>query len=77
MIATLEGEIGKRAKSSGEEDVRAHDQLRVRLEAAKLRRSSILDKQHDDLNAVRARCDRLRDGQQGVTATLIFGTGRA
>jgi hypothetical protein len=62
LIALLEDEAGDRAIASGGQD--AQDRLRTRLEAAKLHRSSILDKQHDDLNAVRARCDRLRDEQR-------------
>lgn len=37
------------------------ESLRVKLESAKLHRNEVLDKHHADLNAVRARCDRVRD----------------
>ena len=59
LIDRLEDEVGDRAIASSGQDVQ--DRLRARLDAAKLRRSGILDKQHDDLNVVRARCDRLPD----------------
>ena len=60
LIALLEDELGDRATASGEQDG-----LRARLVAAKTRRTDILDKQHDDLNVIRARCDRLlEDGRR-------------
>ena len=62
LIALLKGEIGDDAVASGGQDLQNY--LQARLEAAKLRRSGILDKQHSDLNAIRARCDRLKDEQQ-------------
>jgi hypothetical protein len=62
LIDLLEGEMGDSAIASGGQEFQDH--LRARLETAKARRSDILDKQHDDLNVIRARCDRLRDEQQ-------------
>jgi hypothetical protein len=59
LIDRLQDEVGDRAIASSGQDVQ--DGLRARLDAAKLRRSGIFDKQHDDLNVVRARCDRLPD----------------
>jgi hypothetical protein len=60
LIILLEDEIRSRSiASAGQES-----ELRAKLEAAKLRRSGILDKQHDDLNAIRAWCDRSRDERQ-------------
>ena len=58
LIALLENEVGDSAIASGGPDVL--DRLHVKLDAAKTRRSEIIDKQHDDLNAIRARCDRSR-----------------
>ncbi|MET0230451.1 MAG: hypothetical protein ABW186_05910 [Rhodanobacteraceae bacterium] len=58
LITLLEDEAGDDAIASGGQDSKDH--LRARLAAAKTRRSDILDKQHDDLNVIRARCDRLR-----------------
>jgi hypothetical protein len=65
LIALLEDEVNDRAIASGGQDLQ--DRLRARLGAAKLHRSSILDKQHNDLNAIRARCDRLRDEAKRAT----------
>ena len=62
LIVVLDGEIADSAIASSGQDLQ--NSLRARLEAAKTRRSDILDKQHSDLNVIRARCDRLRDEQQ-------------
>ena len=64
LIDRLEDEVGDHAIASSGQDVQ--DGLRARLDAAKLRRSGILDKQHDDLNVVRARCDRVPDTKRPV-----------
>jgi hypothetical protein len=66
LIILLEGEVGDRAMPSGG----PLDRLRERLDAAKLQRTSLLDKQHDDLNVIRARCDRLRDDVHGAAAPV-------
>lgn len=62
LIVVLEGEIADSAIASSGPDLQ--NSIRARLEAAKTRRSDIIEKQHTDLNAIRARCDRLRDEQQ-------------
>ena len=62
LIALLEDEVGDTAIGSGGQDLQ--NGLRAKLDAAKKRRSEILDKQHEDLNAIRARCDRLQDERQ-------------
>ena len=62
LIALLESEIADPALSPGAPGFK--DGLRDKLEAAKLRRSEVFDKQHDDLNSIRARCDRLRDAKR-------------
>jgi hypothetical protein len=73
LIALLEDEVGDSAIASGGQQ----DRLRARLDAAKLRRSSILDKQHADLNAIRARCDRLRDdARHAADPTDAAGSAR-
>jgi len=65
LIVLLENEVGDRAIAAGG----LQDHLQQRLAAAKTRRSDLLDKQHDDLNVIRARCDRLRDEKQREGAT--------
>ncbi len=55
LIALLENEIGDRAIASGEQSMQ--DRLRARLADARTHRSDILDKQRDDLSALRDRCD--------------------
>jgi hypothetical protein len=73
LIALLEDELGDRAIASGGQQ----DRLRARLDAAKLRRVAILDKQHDDLNTIRARCDRMRnDAERGVDRSGTAGSMR-
>ena len=56
LIALLEDEARDPAISSGDDALQ--NRLRERLKEAVRQRESILDKQHDDLNAIRARCDR-------------------
>jgi len=58
LVSLLEAEIADPALSPS--GPAFSDGLRVKLDAAKLRRSEIFDKQHHDLNAIRDRCDRLR-----------------
>jgi len=67
LIVLLENELGDRAIASGAQNLRDH--VDARLTAAKSRRSDLIDKQHDDLNVIRARCDRLRDEKQREGAT--------
>lgn len=62
LITLLEDEVGDRAIASG--DPGLQERLHAKIAAAKTRRADILDKQHDDLNEIRARCDRLRDEQE-------------
>lgn len=62
LIGLLMSELGDTAIASG--DPSLQNRVRGRLEAAKMRRADILDKQHNDLNAIRARCDELRDAAQ-------------
>jgi hypothetical protein len=66
LIALLEDEVADPATASGAEDTQDH--LRARISAARTRRSDILDKQHDDLNEIRARCDRMRHEQRRESA---------
>lgn len=61
-ITRLRAEIDDPFVISGSAAFR--DGLRVRLAAAEADRSGILSKQHIDLNATRARCDRLRDAER-------------
>ena len=65
-IELLESEITDPGLSGSEQSFK--DGLRDKLEAAKVHRSEVLDKQHDDLNSIRARCDRMRDGKQRENA---------
>ena len=58
LIGLLESELGDTAIASGDAGLKNH--LHARLEAARTRRADLLKKQHNDLNAIRARCDRLR-----------------
>jgi hypothetical protein len=62
LIALLEDELDDRAIASSGQGMQ--DRLRARLAAAKTRRTDIFDKQHDDLNVVRARCDRLSEQER-------------
>jgi hypothetical protein len=64
LITLLEEEVDDRAIASGGQ----LDRLRERLDAAKLQRTGLLDKQHDDLNMIRARCDRLREDAKRTAA---------
>jgi hypothetical protein len=54
LIALLESEMADPALASSGQDFK--DGLRDKIEAAKARRSRIFEKQHDDLNVIRARC---------------------
>ena len=56
LIELLESEIADPALSSSGRDFSAG--LQAKLEAAKLRRTEVFDKQHTDLNAIRERCYR-------------------
>jgi hypothetical protein len=56
LIELLESEIADPALSSSGRDFSAN--LQAKLEAAKLRRTEVFDKQHTDLNAIRERCYR-------------------
>lgn len=68
-IALLESEIADPALSGSAQAFK--DALRDKLDAAKVDRSRVLDKQHDDLNAIRDRCDRTRDGKQDEAAAAV------
>ena len=57
LIALLESEIEDPALASSGQDFTAG--LRAKITAAKLHRSQVFDKQHDDLNVIRDRCDRV------------------
>lgn len=74
LIALLEDEAGDHASASGGQETQDH--LRAKLSAARTRRSDILDKQHVDLNAIRARCDRLRHEQRGESASADVAWSR-
>jgi|KBSMisStandDraft_5_1062788.scaffolds.fasta_scaffold557973_2 hypothetical protein len=58
LVELLESEIADPALSSSGRDFT--DGLHAKLEAAKLRRTEVFDKQHADLNAIRDRCYRAR-----------------
>jgi hypothetical protein len=58
LIARLEAEMIDPSLQPLGNDFR--EGLRVKLDSAKVRRGNVLDKHHTDLNAVRARCDRVR-----------------
>jgi len=58
LVDLLESEIADPALSSSGRDF--SDGLHAKLEAAKLRRAQVFEKQHADLNAIRERCYRLK-----------------
>ena len=62
LIALLENEIADPGV------VLNKDSLREKLVAAKLRRTQVLAKQHDDFNAIRDRCNKLRQEERNTVA---------
>lgn len=58
VIASLESEMEDPAMSPSAGD--SKDLILSKIKDAKLRRSEVFAKQHDDLNAIRERCGRLR-----------------
>ena len=58
LIMLLESEVEDPGLAASSEGFRMD--LRNKLEATKQRRAEVFDKQHDDLNAIRAKCSRSR-----------------